>query len=511
MIMNKDIQYIYNVIKPSLALAIAKNNYKKAIKLAYIIDRIHIFYRIDYDLLYDDDIELLINKLSSMYSSKYGKYEPRRNYFVFCDELAWDNHGLTQQYLHALMSIDAHILYIISSGRPCHCDEITKEVLSYDKGEVYCLRNKKPSLQKITELIDTIYKYKPERILLHSFSMFDATAVGSVKSAVSYRINFGDHAFWSGSNLTNYVIEFRELGKYWSVYKRHIPSNKLFLLPFYPISDNKAFGGFPEHKPDSVICFSGGSSHKMISADNTFLDMINRLVKENPALIIYLAIRGNDSIIKDYISKNGLDGRVLLIGYRKDLTEVLKHSDLYLQTYPLGGGLMCQYAAINGVPILSLLKISTLNRLPIEQEEAFFAPYSYRTYCQSIDELTVEAKKLIENKEYRKIIGDKLKQCVITPEQFNKQFVAILSNNESDNVPILEFPENQSYKTRINDSNPHALFDVYCLVVRTLGFSFISTASRLVPPFTKCFFQNMPYFISKVINKSTRLLSGRGK
>lgn len=45
---------------------------------------------------------------------------------------------------------------------------------------------------------------------------------------------------------------------------------------------------------------------------------------------------------------------VFLIGDRHDINEVFKHSDIFLNTYPIGGGLMTQYAAANSKPILSL-------------------------------------------------------------------------------------------------------------------------------------------------------------
>ena len=52
--------------------------------------------------------------------------------------------------------------------------------------------------------------------------------------------------------------------------------------------------------------------------------------------------------------KNG--ERVYTSKYRKDISQLFRNCDIYYGTYPLSGGLMCQYAAAFGKPILAYAK-----------------------------------------------------------------------------------------------------------------------------------------------------------
>ena len=54
--------------------------------------------------------------------------------------------------------------------------------------------------------------------------------------------------------------------------------------------------------------------------------------------------------------KNG--ERVYTSKYRKDISQLFRNCDIYYGTYPLSGGLMCQYAAAFGNPILAYARKS---------------------------------------------------------------------------------------------------------------------------------------------------------
>lgn len=58
-------------------------------------------------------------------------------------------------------------------------------------------------------------------------------------------------------------------------------------------------------------------------------------------------------IFREFIRNNGFQRRVFLLGSRRDIHAVFRACDIYMGTYPIGGGLMSQYAAVNGKPILA--------------------------------------------------------------------------------------------------------------------------------------------------------------
>ena len=489
---------IFIAFRSSLIKSLNSKQYEKALKSAFILDYIYTNYHIN-DNMYDDNIEILINELSIRLSSKHHDYIPRDNHFVFCDSLAWDNHGLTLQYLHALISMRANILYLVTSETGYNnCKSIIEELKSYKNAKVLFLQKYCISIKCIEEIIHAIEDYRPVGIFLHSFSILDAIAVKSITSSTKYRINLGDHLFWSGIDSTDYVIEFREYGKQLSMRKRNISSDKLLILPFYPIIDNNDFRGFPPLKPNSVILFSGGATYKIVNEENTFLLLIKSLVEANPSLVVLLATRGDDSIIKQFILKNNISDRVIQIDYRKDISEVMKHSDLYLQTYPIGGGLMTQYAAVCGVPILSLLKVSTLNNIPHGNIESFFSPFTYRTYYDNVDDLLCEAKKLINDKIYRLEVGKLLKKCVISPEQFNKSFQSILYTRKSDNYYDNICAEEKEYTHKTADAYPKEVLHLISFLFSKLKFSLITITPSITFSIFLCVLHDFAFFINKI-------------
>jgi hypothetical protein len=402
----------------------------------------------------DEDIENYIKKLSQLIFPAVTTYNPEDANIVLTDFLAWDYHGLTQQYLRAMMNLDLNILYIMIDrviGRG-QCTQIIKELSLYKKAKV--IHIKKGNLeQQINALYNEICNFKPSRIFLHSYSIIDSIVLRAFAGPVTFRIDLADHNGWCGIDFTDYVIGFRKWGLVLCNTIKKIASKKLILLPYYPIlNDINSYVGLPSITAGKVLIFSGGASYKIVDDNQTFFKIMHRIVLENDNALILFACRGDDSLLKRYIKENGLDNRIILIGYRKDLGKIMEHIDIYLNTCPIGGGLMVQYAAEKSIPILSIINNGT-----IEYHDFKKNGYTYKTEYDNIEELHHEANRLICDKEYRITIGKLIHQCSSKKEQFESLFSAVFYTEKGANFILDNDSHEYNFEEQRNNLNMRAL------------------------------------------------------
>jgi hypothetical protein len=261
-----------------------------------------------------------------------------------------------------------------------------------------------------------------------------------------YNINAADHSFWLGASCIDYNIEFRNYGYTVSLEKRGLKENQLVLLPYYPIvNDNIPFQEFPGNISSAEVkIFSGGSFYKIYDKHGTYLRIVKRILLENEnAVFIYAGSWNNyGNVLAKFIKDNNFENRVYLTKDRKDIYQIFDKCDIYLGTYPLCGGLMSQYAAICGKPILAytdpVLVTNFIEGIICHQKRLKI------TYT-NLDDFFKYAKKLCTNKKFRAEQGKKIKQCIIPPDIFNKELEYIFKNNSSirkkrkENIDYIHF------------------------------------------------------------------------
>jgi hypothetical protein len=415
-------------IKKKIEIDLCNKNIESAIKHTLCLSQINFSYYIKY---YDQDIENYIGEISKIIFPSKIVYKPKENNVVMIDSLALDGHGLTQQYLRAFMALKLNILYIVI-GSANQCTDILKELNSYSNSKVVIISGKGNNLKEQILLIKMeIENFKAFKIFSHSFSVLGPIALKLLKTPLKYIINFGDHHCWSGTTSADYIIDFRNWGYSLSSGIRKFNKEKIIIQPYYPISDKNHFQGFPKLTKGKVIIFTGGANYKFEDENMTFFKILLRILNDNTEAIVLFACRGDGSIIREFIKKNELVNRLFLIDYRKDLSEVFKHIDIYLSTYPTGGGLMPQYAAINGRPILEYNNEENLNHGTIEYHDFTNLGHSYSTKYVDLELFYKEANRLIRDKDYRECIGSILKQFVISEDKFNKSVKEIYLYNRN--------------------------------------------------------------------------------
>lgn len=449
----KNIKKYYSKIK-SLAFKSLYNNelenslnlIETAARLAYSINWIYT----------DSELESMLSTISAKILPIGTINSPIKGRYVFYDYFASDNKCLTQQYIRALISWDIEFLYLLEGDDQKNSTRIMQELKMYPKVEIYALPNKYSKVEKIKKAYNKIADYRPEKIFmqLHPADVIAVSTLIAFPEVTKYQINLTDHAFWLGVNITDYSLEFRNYGCTVSIEKRGINKNKLLVQPFYPITDCDSFKGLPpEVTPEKTIIFSGGSYYKIYGEDSSYFHILKQLLDENPSVIIVYAGGGNEKPFRQFIIENNFNNRLFLIGNRTDINHIFSMCDIYLGTFPAAGGLMSQFAAINGKPILAYNKTN----IPGNFIEDFLSNGEYGNKSlgyTDLDELMIYSKELINNKEFRENEGKIIKSRVIDPTIFSENLHELItSNTNKKKINLIGIDYNKFCETYIVAEN----------------------------------------------------------
>ncbi len=375
----------------------------------------------------DDEIESLIKELSFSIT-KRAFIIKRVNSVVFFDMFSKDHSGLTLQYINALIANQYEILYMYENDLSSSLSSILKATLrKYDKVSLCRVPSKMSNFQKSQWIYDRICEYGSDKLIMHLFpqSAIECTAFYALPLEITrYQINLTDHSFWLGKGCSDYLFEFRQFGCAVSVRERGFTNDKLLLLPYYPVMDAVPFQGFPLPEGNNkVIFFSGGNYYKVLGKNHYFFTLCKKILENCENAIILFAGIGDDTSVVNLLDQLGISDRFLLLGFRHDIIEVFRHSDIYINTYPIDGGLMCQFAAHCSLPILNYLN---------DRSEELVCQKSKVSFTSSTEQdFLNEAIRLYRDHAYRKERGRKIKETVISKEEFNVFFNDSIHKNHT--------------------------------------------------------------------------------
>lgn len=418
----------YNKVIRLAEISYNKGNFDKC--LFHIKVAANIAYNINFKYT-DKRIEELLENISGKILSHLTPSQNNDRTILFYDSFGWDNKGLTQQYVRALMSIGYDIVYVVENGDIEKRKELLSDISSKKNNTVIELDNELSYTSQIIWLYNTIINFRPSKIFLHILPDSVVPVVVSYRikgQNTVYNINLTDHAFWIGSGCIDYNIEFREHGCNISMNFRGLKKNQLLLLPFYPILNSAAFKGFDANLENKVVLFSGGSYYKIYGKEGIFFKVLKLLFDRFSNIILLYAGWGYEKPILEFIKNNHLENRLILIGERDDINEVFKRIDIYLGTFPFGGGLMSQYASVNKKPIVTYnpesSSFSDMEKIVCQQKEIHFS-------FKNLPDLLGNFERLVLDERYRIEYGEEFGDCVISPTQFKDELEYILINTTS--------------------------------------------------------------------------------
>lgn len=369
---------------------------------------------------------------------------------VFYDTFSQDAQGLTMQYVDAIIAAGWEMLYITEFGLDNPRSVRLKQTLQdYPKAKVMTVSRKLKGMSKVQFVYDTIMDYAPDKLFMHIHpsAVKVVTALYALpKEITKYQINLTDHTYWVGAGCVDYSFEFRDYGASLSVGKRGIQKDRILFLPYYPMMKETEFAGFPNEVEGKVKICSGASFYKIIDENDTFFKLNKAILDVNPNAVTLFAGGGDMVMLNSLIEKYGLKGRFIPIGQRNDIFECYKHSDIYLSSYPLGGGLMSQFAAHAGLPILALANSKTSGKI----EEMVCQKHWEDMTFDSMDALVAEASRLVNDTSYRQQRGQAMRNCVIDVEEFNHSFQKSVTTGLSQ-YPLAIDDEVKLHYLSIND------------------------------------------------------------
>lgn len=382
----------------------------------------------------DNTLETVVERISSEYR-KQGLFIPDENYIgdentvLFYDEPGYDMRALSIVYLTGLARAGFKVVFVTRKESKDKQPVLNNAVKEYSIIKEYYSMKTEYS-EQIKNLSRLINKYKPFAVIAHSnaydpvwpvvFSLF--------KNRVKrYNVNLTDHGFWLGKNDVDYVLEFRDYGASVSSHYRKLDRKRLIKLPYYPyINKDIAFQGLP-FDPSAEFIFTGGGLYKTFDDDNTYYKMIAHLLQEFKQLNFLYAGKGDDSRIVSLSEK--FPNRVYHIMERTDLYQIMKRCKLYINSYPVVGGLMTQYAAASGRIPLTINHDGRAEGILLRQEDGVF--------FENKQDLLCEAEKLLSNDEYYNERTALMSDLVITPEKFSEELKkALLSDHTSFDICI---------------------------------------------------------------------------
>lgn len=425
----KRIEGFYSTFYRKAFESFKKKNYNKTIDFL----RATAFTRYSFFLGYKDDaIEDLLRDLSNclVRHNCYVQIDSKK--CILYDAFSIDRGGLALQYLNALIANKYHIIYITEKCNfLSHNSVIRRSLENYGNSEIIVIPKVLMPFEKAQFVYDAIIKTKADKLLIHTApeSVYANIAFYALPHDIKrYKINLTDHTFWIGTGCFDYSFEFRLWGKMISHEKRNVPMERIYVVPFYPIMNHIGFKGFPEIANDKVVILSGGSFYKIFDKDDTFFKLSKSILDACPNAIILFAGVGDIGKMNRKLKMYSLTNRFILLGYRKDITELFENCDIYLSTFPCGGGLMTQYAAQKGKPIVGYYT-STTSRVEEFVCQNKWMELSFNSFEKVIDRM----KKLTESEIERRKLGDEIQKCVITSDSFS-QIVEKCFDNRYDGL-----------------------------------------------------------------------------
>jgi len=376
----------------------------------------------------DEDIEDRIEGLSHHLTPEPILINALPTKVVFYDSFAMDNRGLTQQYLRALLELGYDVLYLVPHG------SIGPDIRTYleqvPRATITCLTHKSFT-ENLTEGLAAIKTAQPAFVFQH---MGPDDILGCclnlpLKGCLRYRINLTDHAFWVGKRCSDYVLEFRRYGGWLSHHHRRIPLNKLLLQPYYPVVIEKSFEGFPDKvNTSNILLFAGATYYKIYGNNHRFLHLIRQVLEAHPHAQFLLAGDGNDAPLLAFIRKYHLEDRIVLLGSRRDITQVFRHIDIYINTYPMIGGLMSQLAAVCHKPVIGYTDEALYSFNDVEDLMGLSSNGLLVTASETI--FLERVHQLITDASYRDQLADLAQSNLPTPETFKVGLAHLMETHQ---------------------------------------------------------------------------------
>ena len=280
----------------------------------------------------------------------------------------------------------------------------------------------KDSALKLRELASN-YEY----IILHTH-MDDPTATIAFGTEEFKRpvllYNHASHLFWIGKSIADIVLEIKK-GDPITYNKRNINNTYYLGVPTPEINinhyDKKEARKKLKLPIDKKIIVTSGSKNKYIClCHNNYANYIQEIIDKNTFCYVIGVDPKNKIWQKAYKTSKGHIIPMKPIKFNRGYLDYIRSADLYIDSYPIGGGTAMIDAISNGTTSLSL--------------DSIYPQFNYliktQSYCKTKEEFINKAKRILYDNEYSKTIYEEQAKSLEenqSIEEWNKRLEKLLA------------------------------------------------------------------------------------
>lgn len=412
-------------IKCLVKLSINKKQYGKAMSAISFIGN----YLYQYNQFYaDDELEAYLREISFALKDRYKiqKDFQASNKIVFYDGFGLNTRGVALMYLNALGLNNYPVIYVTNKK----CKDTIPSIKSMCNKYGFEMKfiNMNDYLEWSKQICDIFMEFEPRAAFFYTkpndvsaivaFQMFE----GNVER---YLIDLTDHAFWLGKTAADYFLGSRNMSASLQYYQRGIDKKKMIKLGVNllvePCDDHD---GLPFDPLTTKYVFSGGALYKTLGdSEKKYYKIVNYILEHHPDINFLYAGAGDNTELKKIVDK--YPNRAYHIKERKDFYYLIQNCVLYLNTYPMFGGMMMKYCGMAKKIPITLKHGNDSDGLLLNQRAC-------RIEYTTFEELVSDVDDLLSDEEYRKSREELLIDSVITEERFKKNVRSVIEEHKSD-------------------------------------------------------------------------------
>ena len=377
---------------------------------------------------FEDGVVQVAEGIRPIYQKEIEAFYKEQNTVLFYDGFGLDTRGVAKMYLNALWKNGYQIIYVTGNTSEGHMPE-TDVILQGAKAEVHYIDFRKNFTKWVKELLGVIFRTHPKAMMYYT-TPYDAS--GAVAFAVMngltdrFLIDLTDHAFWLGVKCNDYFCGSREMSASNQLFERKIEKEKLIKLGVNLIVDDGGpnHDGLPFDVTKKRYVFSGGSLYKTLGDnDNYFYKIVEHILALHDDVYFLYAGDGDRTEMNKILEK--YQQRAFLIRERKDFYYLIRNCTLYLNTYPMFGGMMMKYSANAGNIPVTLKHENDSDGLLLEQQKRKIEYQSYQELIEDMD-------KLLNDQDYLNEREGLLQGSVISEQRFIKNVSSTIEKHCTD-------------------------------------------------------------------------------
>ena len=393
----------------------------------------------------DDELEQLTKEVANKIKDEkhFGNsdfYEKSETILVY-DGFGLDTRGVILMYLNALGMNHYKVCYVTNSAAKTIIPTITAICNKFHMDMKFI--DMKDYHDWCIQLSDVFEEIKPKASFFYT-TPYDVSGCASFymykNLSDRFLIDLTDHAFWLGKCSSDYFLGSREMSAYIQHFQRGIPKNKCIKLGVNLLVENiQTHEGLPFDVVNEKYVFSGGSLYKTLGdEEKKYYKIVNHILSNHPDVKFIYAGTGDDTELKKVVAQ--YPGRVYHIAEREDFYYLIENSVIYLNTYPMFGGMMMKYAAYAHRLPITLKHGSDSDGLLLHQKECAIEYDDYESLVKDVD-------RLLEDENYRKEREKLLDGAVITEERFKKNVRSVIENHNTDYMHNFEELDTMEFRS----------------------------------------------------------------